>query len=263
MHTKKQWYCRIAPSLGGGFSGTPEEAWGVLPYQSEKYFNEKCVFFGLYGLPDFCAFRSHKGKKAILWAGSDIRHLIAGYWIDDKGKLKVNPYDFAKYLKRFENWVENKVEQEALKKVGIKAKICPSFLGDVNKFKPQKLSKELSYYSSVSGNDFLLYGWDKINKIAKENPHIKFYLYGNTKSWKAPKNVIMRGRMSQEDMDNEIKSMTGAIRLVEFEGFSEIVAKSILWGQKPISAIDYPFLKAKNPRKELLKILNNFVWNTK
>lgn len=147
--------------------------------------------------------------------------------------------------------------------MGIRSRVCPSFLGDINKYKPQKIKKEFRYYASVSGNDFKLYGWDKINKLAKKAINVKYYLYGNTIPWEAPKNVIVRGRVSQKEMDEETKSMTGAIRLIPFEGFSEILAKSILWGQKPISEIPYDFLEAKNPRKELLKIVNMYPWNKK
>lgn len=260
---KKQWYYRWAPSLGDGFSGSPEDVWGVKKYDPSKHINEPCVFCGLYGLPDFIAFRQHKGEKMVWYAGSDIRHFVNGWWIDDKGKQRVNPKDFVPYLKKFENWVENTVEADLLKKFGIKAKICPSFLGDVRKFKKQKSIYPSgclggSYYSSVSGNDFKLYGWDKINKLAKDHPEHLYWLYGNTIQWKAPKNVIVRGRMSQEKMDEEIKCMTGCIRLIPFEGFSEIVAKAILWGQEVISEIPYNY-----NRETLLKVLNRYPWCNK
>ena len=157
-----------------------------------------------------------------------------------------------------ENWVENEVEAKALKKLGIDTKICPSFLGDVEDYPIQEIYQKPRYYSSVSSNDFKLYGWDKINKIAKKNPDIKYYLYGNTVDWPAPENIIVRGRISQEEMNQETKNMTGAIRMTEFEGFSEIIAKSILWGQKPISLIKYDY-----DREQLLKVLNCFPWNQK
>ena len=254
---QEKWYCRWAPSLGGGFAGTPEECWGVEKYNPDLHLNENVVFCGLYGLPDFYALWKHKGRKAIWWAGSDIRHFINGYWLDDKGEIRFAPRSLAEWIiKNCESWVENKAEYDALKKFGIKSKMVPSFLGDVNKFKPQKLNKELRYYSSVSGNDFKLYGWDKINKIAKKNPHITYYLYGNTIPWKAPKNVIVRGRMSQNEMDEEIKTMTGAICMVKFSGASEIVIKSILYGQTPITLIEYPY-----DRNKLLRIVNRYPWN--
>lgn len=250
---------RWATSLGGGFEGTPEEVWGVEPYNPETDKDKPCAFCGLYGLKDFMALNSHKGKKWIWWAGSDIRHFVKGYWIDDKGKIRVNPKPFAEWIqKNCESWVENKAEADLLKRYEIKAKICPSFLGDVSKFKPQKEIIKNSYYSSVSGNDFKLYGWDKINKIAKQNPQNTYYLYGNTIPWKAPKNVIVKGRIDREVMNEEIKGMTGAIRMIEVEGCSEIIVKSVLWGQKPISLIKYPFLKS---RESLLKIINRYPWN--
>ena len=44
----KRWQCRVAPSLGGGFAGTPNEVWGTRDYVEEE---GPAVFFGLYGLP--------------------------------------------------------------------------------------------------------------------------------------------------------------------------------------------------------------------
>jgi len=254
---KKQVYHRWSPTLGGGFAGTPEEVWGVEKYDPVKHINEKVVFCGLYSLKDFYALWQHKGKKYVWFTGSDIRHFVNGYWLDDKGKIKIHPEPLAKWInEKCENYVENEVEAKVLEKLGINTKVCPSFLGNVEDYPVQKLNSELRYYSSVSGNDFKLYGWDKINRIAKENPSVKYYLYGNTVPWKAPKNVIVRGRVSQEEMNSEIKSMTGAIRMVTFEGASEVVLKSILYGQKPITLIEYPY-----DRNKLLRIVNRYPWN--
>jgi len=251
----KEWQCRIAPSLGGGFAGTPNEAWGTVDYS--KYM-EPTVFFGLYGLPDFYTIWKHQGRKAILWAGSDIRHFIKGYWLDGEGDIKMCPNGIAKWIqKNCDNYVENEVERLALWAHGIEAKVVPSFLGDVTKYTPQNIHPDKRYYSSVSGDDFNLYGWNKINGIARSNPDTTYYLYGNKLPWEAPQNVIVRGRVSQEEMDYETKTMTGALRFVEFEGCSELIVKSVLWGQKPISAIPYPFL---NSREKLLKVINKYPW---
>lgn len=245
--------------MGGGFSGNALSAWGTPEYNPEKHINENVCFFGLYGLPDFYALWKHKGRKAILWCGSDITHFTNGYWLDTSGSIKMSPTALGKWINEMcENWVENEVEAKALKKLGLEAKICPSFLGNIKDYPIQAISPEPRYYSSVSSNNFKLYGWDKINKIAKENPDIKYYLYGNTIDWPTLKNVIVRGRLSQEEMNSEVKSMTGAIRMVEFEGFSEIIAKSILWGQEPISLIKYDY-----DREKLLKVLNKYPWNQK
>jgi len=264
-----KWQCRIAPSLGGGFAGTPNQVWGTDDYTDDQ---RPTVFFGMYGLPDFYAVWRHKGEKHILWAGSDLRHLKGNYWLDDKGEIRIDNKGMCEWInKNCTSWVENKVEHNALKELGIESTIVPSFLGNVDDFPVQELNQKKRYYSSVSGDDFILYGWDKIGTIAQENPEIEYHLYGSSKNQTElmkelrpfPDNVILHGRVSQQQMDSETKSMTGAIRLLEFEGFSEIVAKSILWGQKPISLIDYPFLREENPREELLKVLNKYEWNTK
>jgi len=269
-------YCRTAPSLGA-LERTPEEAWGTPEYEGDT--EEPTVFFGLYGLPDFYALWRHKGKKWILWAGSDIRHFIGGYWLDRKGDIKIEPKALAQWINQeCENWVENEVERNALSHIGIASKICPSFLGDMNKFETNyQWSEKPKVYTSVSGNNFELYGWDKIPKLARENPDIEFHCYGPSSY--APllgiDNVFLHGRVPKEQMNEEIKTMQGALRLVEIEGFSEIIAKSVLMGQWPVSLIPYPcmlsieelgtLINRKEPniqgREYYRKILNIYPWN--
>jgi len=112
--------CRVAPSLGGGFAGTPEKVWGTKPYNAETDKELPCVFFGLYGLPDFYALWRHKGKKWILWAGSDIRHFISGYWLAEKGEIKIEPKALAKWInKNCENWTENEIEANSFPDTGL------------------------------------------------------------------------------------------------------------------------------------------------
>lgn len=233
--------CRVAPSLGE-FERPQNEVWGTTDYVSQ---DEPTIFMGLYGLKDFYALWTHKGPKYIFWCGSDIRHFVNGYWLDEEGKIKMNPYAFASWIKHnCESWVENQVEYDALAKLGIISKIGPSFLGNIDEYEiSYKQSEKPKVYSSVSGDDFLLYGWQSINMLAARNKDIEFHLYGNTKPWNAQTdNVIIHGRVPKEQMNEEIKHMQGALRMVEFDGFSEILAKSILWGQYPISMIKYPHM---------------------
>jgi len=75
-------------------------------------------------------------------------------------------------------------------------------------------------------------------------------------------------------MNKEIKRMQGCIRMTEFDGFSEIIAKAVLMGQWPVSLIDYPhtlrpremykLLTLKRPnhagRKHYLNKLNKYPW---
>jgi len=237
-----QWQCRIAPSLGGGFAGTPNEAWGTVDYTVNE---GPTVFFGMYGLPDYYHLWKHEGPKAILWAGSDIRHFINGYWLDAKGENRMDPAPFAKWIiANADSYVENEVEHKALWEFGIDAKIVPSFLGNIDdyevSYEPNK-----KYYTSVSGEDFVTYNLRALNQIAEQHPDYEFHVYG-TENWLESENVFVHGRVSQEQMNDETKKMQGAIRLTEFDGFSEILAKSVLWGQHPVSPfIKYPHIDSE------------------
>lgn len=263
-----------SPTLGE-FDDSPEKVWGVTPYKSQT---KPTVFCGVYSLKDLEKIKKHKGKRYIWWCGTDITRLINGYWLDETGKKRVNPKLTAKWIaKNCESWVENEVEAEALENIGIPVKICPSFMGNVNNFKTcYRFKKTPQLYTSVSGDDFKLYGWDKIDDLAKANPDVQFYLYGNRKKWKTRrKNVIVKGRVSNAQFNTEIKNMQGCLRLTTFDGFSEIVAKSLLMAQYPVSIIPYPYtldtqdiyllksLKEPNTegRKYYKNIINNYPWN--
>lgn len=233
---------RVAPSIGE-LERTFEEAWNLETYNPETDKNEPTVFAGLYGLPDFYSLWRHKRKKYVWWAGSDIRHFKKGYWLDEKGKIKIESKFFAKWINRYcENWVENKVEHETLKRLGIKSKVCPSFLGNINDYKVSyQWSERPKVYTSVSGDDFKLYGWDKIERLADINGFAEFHLYGNISNWKTSQsNVFVHGRVSKEKMNEEIINMQAALRLTKFDGASEIIVKAMLMGQYAFSFIDYP-----------------------
>lgn len=288
---KLNWLCRWSPTLGE-LEGTAEDVWGTEKYKiGEEYLeqkcsqiNEPCVFFGLYGLPDFYKLWRHRGRKCILWAGTDIIQFKNGYWLEEGGGIKISPKPLATWINKYcESYVENKVEQEALKEFGIESKIVPSFLGNVADFPlSYKPGIRIQLYTSVSGDNFKLYGWDKIYNLARENPKIEFHLYGNTKPFPIPdspefSNIIIHGRVPKDQMNTETKEMTGALRLTEFDGFSEIIAKSLLWGQWPVSSIHYPntlsptqlnvFNFKLEPnyagREWLLSVVNQYPWNQK
>ena len=176
-----------------------------------------------------------------------------------------------------EHWVENEIEYTALKKLGIKSRVCPSFLGEIDDYKiSYKYNKKPKVYTSVSGDRFELYGWDNIDALARRFPDIEFHLYGNKSRWGvANENIIVHGRVSKERMNREIKQMQGALRLLPFEGASEIVVKAMLWGHYCFSSIDYPgtnspselnlLLSRKSAnikyRDWWLKNLNQYPWN--
>lgn len=280
--TSHRWQCRYSPTLGA-LEDTPDNIWRTKPYLDEF---QDTVFMGIYSLSDFIALWKHKGRKCILWCGSDIQRLLLGYWLDDEGKMRVHPTQISSWIDTYcESYVENEVEQVALRSVGIRSKVVPSFLGKVEDYEisyPE--SPNIKVYTSVSGDDYKLYGWDKIPYLAKINPEIEFHLYGNTNLTKgimglnAPElllpNVFFHGRVPKEQMNAEIKLMHGALRLTTFDGFSEIIAKSLLWGQWPVSIIEYPhtfkpenmdmmkFIRKPNlkGREWLLANVNKYPW---
>lgn len=256
MQAKYRW----APSLGGGFAGTPEEVWGVEPYNPETDLEADTVFCGVYGLKDFMAINSHKGKRMVWWCGSDIRHLLNGYWLDEAGDYRIESKSLAAWLNAScENYCENEVEKKALASVGIESKAIPSFLGDKKDYELCYHSAERpKVYASVSGNDFDLYRWGLIDEIAGLVPDVDFYLYGNTIPWNSDKpNVHERGRVDKETMNNEIKTMQAGLRLLNFDGCSEIVVKSALWGQHTISLIPYPHIDTYEDNKQLIALLKD------
>lgn len=280
MEEKSEWRLRIASSLGGGFAGSAFDVWGLGEYNPSIDKEKSLISFGCYGVRDLQAVIPHKGKKAILWCGSDIRHALNGYWLDGKGESKLDPIRVGAWLgQTCDHYVENELEKIALASIGITATVIPSFLGNVDDYPVQKLDSKPRFYTSVSGDDFELYGWDEIPGLAQRYPHIEFHLYGNKTLPPKPvdrfalqelNNIIIHGRVAQEQMDAETKTMTGALRLTRFDGFSEILCKSVLWGQAPVSPyIHYPFIRSSfedpvppNAREEMLKVLNKFPFNS-
>lgn len=266
------WFCRVAPSLGGGFAGTPGEVWGTEEYEYMSGFlygepvkhprdDKPTVFFGLYGFPDFYSLWRHKGRKAIFWAGSDITHFINGYWLEPDGSIKMEPQRLAEWInKNCESYVENELEHEELMVMGIESKIVPSFLGNVDDYKIEYTHNERpQVYLSVSSDNFEMYGWTLIEEIA-DRCNVDFHLYGNKGEWVSKHhNVFVHGRVPQEVMNEQVKSMQCGLRTLEHDGFSEILCKSILWGQYPISYIGYPHIDSFKTKEELVQLLNNLV----
>ncbi len=272
------WKYRWAPTLGR-LESTAEEVWGIEKYNPET--DQECpvVFFGLYGLPDFMALWKHKGPRYILWAGTDITHFLNGYWLDEDGGIKIDPHALAEWINLYcTSYTENDVEHDALQAIGIGSTVVPSFLGNIDDFPISYVhSEKPKVYTSVSGDNFKLYGWDKILPLAIRNPDIEFHLYGSANFASNRSNIIVHGRVPKEQMNAEIKLMQGALRLTEFDGFSEILAKSILWGQYPAATIHYPHITTpeqinllhfnKEPnivgRDFYRKRVNDYPWNKK
>jgi len=276
----QKWQCKYAPSLGA-LEDTPENVWGTIPYTNDT---DPTVFFGLYGLPDFISLWRHKGRKAILWAGSDIKHFRGGYWLDTEGHIRIDPKALAHWIdSNCENYVENEEERYQLSCEGIRAIVIPSFLGKVEEYDVEFVQGNKVYCSANEGRQ-IEYGFGVVEDIAGLLPEIEFHLYGATWTTKHS-NVIVHGRVPKEQMNDEIKKMQCGLRTLEHDGFSEVTAKSVLWGQYPITNIHTPmvdsyekdtqrllWLLKKIPkrtqhndgaREYYLQTLNAYPWNVK
>ena len=238
--------CRWAPSLGE-LDNTHENVWDTVNYEYRKHKDMPTVFFGLYDLRDYIALWRHKGKKYVLWAGSDIRNLHNQFMFND-GKLKRIsqlfggiPRFFRNYLHdHVEHWVENEREQELLyRSIGVAANVGYSFLGKIDDYVPKfKASKFPHVYVSSGKDRQKEYGFPIIDRIAQKVPFVTFHLYGA--NWKRKhQNIKIHGKVPRNAFNREIEGMQAGVRLNEFEGFSEIVAKAVLQGQAAITRIPY------------------------
>ena len=256
MQKKNIIQCRISKSLGGGFDGTPNEVWGTIDYTDR---NVATVFCGMYDLRDYIALWRHKGKAWVFWCGSDIRNIRSNFIFNDGkllwlsqlfDRLNLNFRDLIvkKLLLKAENWCENEAEAWQLKDMGLKVDgITPSFFGDIKKYKLAFKPGNKVYMSANPGREEE-YGWPLVFSVAWALPQIEFHLYGS--NWWSFQdslsrqgltlkdfypNVFLHGKVPIKKMNREIKKMQCGLRLNKHDGFSEVTAKSVLWGQYPIT----------------------------
>lgn len=264
-------YCRVAPSLGGleaddheyGIPGH-QRTWGTLNYDPKYNRHEPTVFFGLYDLRDYIALWRHKGQKWILWAGSDLENLVHGFIFND-GKLKLLSKIFRgnwwvlKIIEKAKNWVEDRDEQNKLRKLGIISEVAPSFMGRLEDFgvSYQCFHHPNVYVSGHPGREDE-YGFEQVKRIAPRCPQVNFHLYGAMPDWKQwPPNITLHGRVPKEQFNREIKNMQCGLRLNKSDGFSEITAKSVLMGQYPLTYLEYPCIPNFKNDGELVSLLNS------
>ena len=252
--------CRISSSINN-FEDKINKRYGMEKWHWLKDRNKSTYFFGLYHIGDYLRFLWHKGKKKVIWCGSDILNLR-----DNKIWQKVIHWRKAEHL------CENEVEAVLLRSMGINAKVQPLCFDDPKQF-------ELSYKQSDQPHVFVCchpgseeqYGVNMIEGIAWATPLITYHIYGIKKEiWyykndpsklynldNIPENVIYHGKVSNERFNEEIKDYQAGLRLNDFDGFAEVLAKSVLMGQWPISRISYPFISYAKDITALIALLND------
>lgn len=198
-----------------------------------------CIFFGLYRPLDYLWYFLHMGRKTAFWAGSDILH--------------VNWMNFL--VLGGTHYCENEVERKALYERGILAEIHPMLFDDPSRF-------GVCYEKSQNPKVFLCahegrekeYGVDDVERIAPLVPEVTFVIYGITGTSEHP-NVLYRGMVSEERFNEEISGYQGFLRFNVFDGCSEGMAKSILMGHYPATAIRYPHIQQIGSDESLIDFL--------
>lgn len=203
------------------------------------------LFIGLYHWVDYLRFLLYRKKKRVFWCGSDILNLTT-FWA---------------FLIRHQKAIhicENDVEQEALAMFEIEAKIQPVILADPDKYNIcYKQSLRPHVYVTCHEGRVREYGVDTILRIAGRTPDVTYHIYGiKLKDPFIPKNILFHGKVSKEQFDYDIRLYHAALRLNNFDGFGEVLAKSILLGQYPISKIYYPGITYYSNDDDLVMKLN-------
>lgn len=248
------------------FREKAEKTWGLERYNPLTDKKEPVVFFGLYHIGDYLKFLKHRGERIVFWCGDDIVNLKSKYLFSNGTQiilskaLSMFPWYKMLRLDRVRNYVENELEQDELTELGIKSEVRPSFVEDVNdfpiSFKPSK-NPQVFLSGWAGRQEEYGYGW-VTDRLAWKCPEITFHLYGAGWKWLIrPTNVVLHGKVPQEQFNREIRNYHCGLRLNEHDGNSEIAMKSVLCGGYPITRIKYPMIDNYETEEELVALLRN------
>ena len=247
------------------FRDKAERTWKIERYNFKRDIFKPIVFFGMYHIGDYKNYLLHRGERIVFWAGGDINNLKRKWAFSDGKHLWLSelfsfiPWHWIFKIFKAEHYVENELEQQELKSLGIRSTIRPSFLENIEDFpvcfKPT--DKPQVFLSARFGKEEE-YGFGLIARLAEKVPEITFHLYGADKRiirQVSPKNVVYHGEVPEEQFNREIRDYHSGLRTNEHDGFSEIIAKSVLMGQYPISRLKYPMIDSYKTEEELIELL--------
>lgn len=207
-----------------------------------KHWNKSVVFFGLYNPVDYFKFFLNRGNKTIVWCGSDV--LQAG-WL----------FRILQIMPKVKHICESKVEWGVLSLMLQRSDVMrqPLFFGDPNKYPiSYKFSNNPQVFMHINKNAGTESGLQTILDIADKVPEVTFHIYGRVSEPKVLFNIVFHGFVPEDQFNEEIKEYQGALRLHEFDGFADTVAKSALMGQWPITAIRYPMISQASDKTRLI-----------
>lgn len=226
------------------FQPKANKIWKLENWQGLDDPDQDVLFFGLYHDHDWLAFRHHQGKKTIFWCGSDILRLL-------------NDFERQRVLRLFpetEHYTETFQEYEELKSIGIEAKIRPSFLDDISKFPVSfKPSENPHIWMCAHENREEEYGVHLAEKMAEKFPNYTFHIYGIKKE--DYKNIHYSEKIPEEQFNEEIKNYHCCLRANQHDGFCELVMKSALLGQYPITFLPYEKVWSYDDEEDLEGLL--------
>lgn len=209
-------------------------AWGLKLWKGIDDSEQDLLFFGLFHDRDFEVFHNFKGKKSVFWCGGDILRLVEDY--ERRRVLKLD--------RNVKHYCETEEQGDKLREMGFNPTVIPSFLGNINNYSISfKKTDKWKIWICGHPKREIEYGFDTVIELAKVFPDIEFHLYGVDEdkseiSYEA-KNIISHGLVSEEELDEDIKDYHCGLRTNRTDGVSEVIIKSILLGQYPISFLPY------------------------
>lgn len=257
---------RVSSSVVG-FKERAEKTWGLEEWQGIDDPDKEVVFFGLYHERDFAVFEGDFTKRIVFWCGSDILRVLSDY--ERRRILKNYP--------ETEHYCENEIEAEELRSVGINPIVIPSFLDSVSvfpvSFNPPveisdgiKLIKPCHVWLCAHPEREEEYGVTLAKRMAEMYPlDLVFHIYGVEKTAyeKELPNVIYHGHVKEEQFNKEIRNYHCGFRPNQHDGFSEVIIKSVLMGQYPISRIKYENIWHYTNEQELKECFEKLLVQTK
>lgn len=223
-----------------------------------KHWRKDVTFFGFYNPKDWVKFWLHRGKKTIHWCGSDILQVgylfrwLAGVRCDHICENNLQFGILNSVLHPGVGFLRiNRIDDISPPEISL----IPTFLSDPNDFEiSYKSNNNPNVWLHVNKNSEFESGLGIVKRISLETPEITYHIYGKC-SGISQSNIVFHGYVSERKFNQEIKEYQAGLRLHEFDGFSEVISKSVLLGQYPISCIRYPFIDTYKNEQELIEIL--------
>lgn len=207
------------------------------------------IFFGVYNLIDFLKLFFHRGKRIVFWCGSDLRDL--NWW----KKILIKNMKARHVCETMDGELDVLL---SLRKV---VEVLPQFFGDIGEFQPCfKPSKTPHVFMNCHVGREKEYGLSTVQLIAEELPEFTFHVYGipffdSAFTFFFQKNIVFHGKVSEKQFNEEIRYYQAGLRLNKFDGNSDIVMKSVLLGQYPITYLNYDQIDSAKSAEDLIEKL--------